>query len=345
MVIAGVAVVLVALLALLLTQAYKPLAQALEHLFDGAPFPIDHLGSFIGHTVETWGRWLTEAFDHLVKPLATFILAPVVFAERLAYGGLSAAFGLATAVWWTVDTYVPREVARAGRGTLAAVTHLAARLTADVRSIEARITRDVKYLDGKIGHEVRAAESAAAAGISHEAARITADVSALGRKIATAEVDTLAKAKVAATTAATAAVGVLGADIGKALADTWPDVITAADGAIAAAGTGLADVTDALRAIPRAVPTSVVEAIAAVTGVSVAATRLAEDCTIPNCRNLSGLGQDLLDLLGVLEDGAFLAMIAALVADPAGTSREVADVLTPIADTAIGAGKSLLGVG
>ena len=128
------------------------------------------------------------------------------------------------------------------------------------------------------------------------------------------------------------------------LAAAWPGIIddvTTLEGVIA---TDLPDIGAAIRAIPRAVPTDLTGALAIVGAISVPMLRYMRDCGIPNCRNLSSLGRELANLLDDLAGGAFLAMLIALAADPAGTARFLHDNVEPIAEDAIGAARNLIGV-
>jgi hypothetical protein len=66
---------------------------------------------------------------------------------------------------------------------------------------------------------------------------------------------------------------------------------------------------------------------------SQAVTKLATDCIVPNCRNLSGLGSLLSELSGLLEGDIIFALLAAAVTDPAGAARDIeAAIYQPAAD-------------
>ena len=75
-----------------------------------------------------------------------------------------------------------------------------------------------------------------------------------------------------------------------------------------------------------------------------AITRLADDCIVPNCRNLSQFGQDLQGLIGDIPAAAMLAWFIFLVTDPAGWAADTEAVASGVADTATTAARTLLGV-
>jgi hypothetical protein len=111
---------------------------------------------------------------------------------------------------------------------------------------------------------------------------------------------------------------------------SWPAVIAGIDGVIDVADGAFTDVVDDLRAIGRDLPDSLPGAIAATTAIAIPLLRLARDCTMPNCRNLSQVGRDLQSLFGALETGGLLTLLFEAARDPAGTARVVSDTLGPI---------------
>lgn len=118
--------------------------------------------------------------------------------------------------------------------------------------------------------------------------------------------------------------------IGKALAAVWPRVIANVDSAIAVADKDFADAIADLKAIGRAVPTDAAGAIAG-TALGIAAlVKLAEDCVMPNCRNLSKYGRDIQSLFGVVEGAMLIGLLAECAHDPAGVADEARSVLSPV---------------
>jgi len=73
-----------------------------------------------------------------------------------------------------------------------------------------------------------------------------------------------------------------------------------------------------------------------------AITKLAEECIVPNCLNLSGFGSELHNLLGVAGDAALLAFLVTAVADPAGWAADMAATALPVGQAIVGEGTRLL---
>lgn len=130
-----------------------------------------------------------------------------------------------------------------------------------------------------------------------------------------------------------------------AIAATWPDVVAGVTGAAGAIGGGLDDILAGLKGIDLAIPTDIAGIAAATGALAIPMLRYLEECGIPNCRNLSGLGRDLQALLNIVEDGSILALVVGLIADPAGAAQALDNDLSSLADDTIGAAKSLFGVG
>lgn len=124
----------------------------------------------------------------------------------------------------------------------------------------------------------------------------------------------------------------------------WPIVIAGIDDVIDVAAGDFTDVVGDLRNISRALPRDLPAAIAATTALAIPLLRLAKDCTMPNCRNLSQIGRDLQALFAVVESGVIIGLLAEAANDPAGLSNAVRSVLGPLVNSAVGAVKSEVGV-
>ena len=140
------------------------------------------------------------------------------------------------------------------------------------------------------------------------------------------------------------ALAALGSEIEAAATADWSTITTQVDGLERELGTSFPDV----RAWAESIPTAAISDIAGLTAVSVAGvgliTRLAEQCIVPNCRNLSGLGSLLSGLEGALEAGALLALLIELAQNPSGFADDVQTILGPLASDNAGSFRSLLGV-
>lgn len=75
-----------------------------------------------------------------------------------------------------------------------------------------------------------------------------------------------------------------------------------------------------------------------------ALTRLANDCIVPTCRNLSGLGNDLSQLAGLFSTGVIFAWLAEGATNPGAWAADTAAILGPLGNATIGTAKSVLGV-
>lgn len=184
---------------------------------------------------------------------------------------------------------------------------------------------------------IHAAEQAAL-GYAH-------DEAAAALSIADGEIAALAaQVPAIAASTATAVIGVTATDIDNVFA---PDLAGIIDDAGTLAGVIASDFPD-LSSILRSTDLTRAAGVAGELGLSIALSRVAAryltECGIPNCRNLSKFGRDLQGLLGMVEGGAFLALLAALITDPADTVRPLHDFLTPIADGAITAGREMIGI-
>lgn len=181
------------------------------------------------------------------------------------------------------------------------------------------------------------------------AADLAAGLDELRSLVASAEAATLhttagwvTDAEQYAQSVAAAAVGIAVTDVDTAVAGAvsavWPDVTGAVGGLETALGAGWADVKAGLAAIPQVSPATAAGALAGIAALAIPLVRLAEDCTVPNCRNLSGVGQQMQGVFGDLGALGILGLIAAAAADPQGT----ADVVAPLIDGTAQAGKAIL---
>lgn len=159
-------------------------------------------------------------------------------------------------------------------------------------------------------------------------------------------VTTVERDIVTAADAATAgAVGIISTDIEHAAATVWADLDAAVTGAAGVAAGDFPDVMAWIKSIPLTAVTDIAGVTALSTATAGALTRYLEECGMPNCRNLSKIGRDLQGLFDLLEGGAFLALLAAMIADPKGMAAEVNNVLGPVADGIANGARDLLGVG
>lgn len=175
----------------------------------------------------------------------------------------------------------------------AAVSGVASSATADLNALASGTNADIARLARDISQSVGAAESIAASNLSAVQAGIYTDLQSWGDQAVTNvwpdaadDIATLRK--------------VIGSDF------PWLNDLLGALGGLGAAGLAGA----------------LVRSMAGTEAI----TRLAADCIVPNCRNLSGLGNDLAQLLGDASLAAMLAWLIFAVTDPAGWAQETYDV-------------------
>lgn len=130
----------------------------------------------------------------------------------------------------------------------------------------------------------------------------------------------------------------------KALTDIWPHLATDLDALEHAIPAELTDIKDLILSIPRAIPTSLVDALSALGALAVPLIRYLEDCGIPLCKNLHGLSDLVDNLQSAAVDAAILALFAQMVADPHAAADEIMTVAGPVASASAHATRSLLGV-
>ena len=116
----------------------------------------------------------------------------------------------------------------------------------------------------------------------------------------------------------------------QAVTHVWPDAagdIGALKGVLGNDFPWLQDLLGALGGLGTAgLAGALIRAIAGTEAI----TRLATDCVVPNCRNLSQFGTDLQDLIGVAALAALVAWLAAGVADPASWAQDMQTVAYPL---------------
>ena len=144
--------------------------------------------------------------------------------------------------------------------------------------------------------------------------------------------------------AAADAARVLITDVVQPVDRVWIDIRDDAAALEGILATDLPDIRALTRAIPRAIPADMAEAVGALAAVEALTMRYLRDCGIPGCKSLGSLVRDLPKLFELAEGAAFLAFLAAIVADPDGMSREVRDVVGPTVTDTIDGARHLLGV-
>lgn len=128
-----------------------------------------------------------------------------------------------------------------------------------------------------------------------------------------------------------------------AVAQAWPDAAGDIAGLGRTLGTDMPWLRDLMGALGGAGAAGLAGALVQALAGTHAVTRLAEDCIVPTCRNLSGLSNALGQLANAGAEAALIAWLAEAVSDPAAWAHDTDSILRPVADPAVAAAKSLLG--
>lgn len=134
------------------------------------------------------------------------------------------------------------------------------------------------------------------------------------------------------------------AEIVAGLTAIWPDIAAVIPELEGVIGTGDIDILDALGRIDWTIPANLA-AVASLVGVTtLTMARFLRDCGVPNCKNLSALGNDLQSLFGLVGDAAFLAFIVGLIHDPEGAADTVASTVGGVIGEAVDLTRNLVGI-
>lgn len=221
----------------------------------------------------------------------------------------------------------------AAEGQAAALVRGAEQLAADSLARASTVLQaDITAAGQLAGREV-----AALAGV------VGADVSALERGLASG----LATAEAAAAASLAAVRAGVYTDLetwgDQAVSRAWPDAAGDLGALRDAIGADFPWLNDLLGALGGLGTAGLAGALIRSMATSQAVTRLATDCIVPNCRNLSGLGQLLEGLLGDAAAAAMLAWVIFMVTDPGGWSADMQAVAVTPASDAINAFAHLVG--
>lgn len=361
------AAVVIAVVVLLFLYGYVVFAKATGQLLpDWHILGFGSIRSFWVGAAESLYNAALHLFYAALSPVADFMRAPVVAVEHLFNVTSDFLHEAVATASWIISTAIPRAVnalradVNKGVATLRAETasavgaaeRIAASAVASARAYAFSLENDLRNdVNGAVARLTAATAGALSAAKAYAYAQVldlrndvNGAVSAINGTMRNLYNDALAYADKAAAAAAGKALSAVTADARSELAAVWPSITSAVAGAATAAEGDFADVTAQLRAASKAVPVSIPGALAAIGALAVPMIKLAEDCTIPNCKNLSQLGRDFQSLLGLVEDGALLAFVVEAIHDPSGTADSVASEVSSVMGTAASAFDSLIGV-
>lgn len=328
--------------------AFQSALNGIAHVIDASLGLLPKALHWTTHLVSGWAQDIAHVAVSFSETLSWFV---VTFVPREIHKA-SAYLDHKIA---TLAVSLAHHVAALSQRIEARAAQLVTRIDHEAHVAAHALAHDIAVTEHKIAGAITTAEKAAKAeatalfrAAEHDATRALATArSDLLKAVATAEAATAALAKTLttdigridsqienlATVSIPAVLGALGTDIDSAVSGDWDELTAAVAGATAAAAGGFADVTGWLGAIS----TTAINDIAGLSVLSVATAgalaSLAEDCIIPNCRNLGGLGALLKDVLGLVEDGALLAFIAEVASNPEGAASDIESILGPIASS------------
>lgn len=355
--IAALPAVALALMALLLIYGLeavgKTLASALDQVIHPVPI-LNRIPGLIRDGVAVLGISAQWVVGDVVRPVVNFILAPIFAFLDFTQSVITSVGELASYITYLVD-YVPAAILNRAIGYAQHIYNLAA---AYAHSLYEQAVGEAEHLynvawahwvaaDAVVLHTaehlynlaISYANSALRDALGQASnvlrlidGKIAAETTAIVGYVNTVGADVLKAGETFATQAATAAVGTLVTDVDNILAPVATGLIDDVGSLVGVLATDFPDVGQLVRSIDL---TKVGELSGALVGTMTmvrALTRLAEDCTVPNCRNLSQYGRELKSLLNMVEDAAFLAFIVALIEDPQGAATFVIDTFGPVVD-------------
>lgn len=265
----------------------------------------------LDHKISTAITRAEHYTDTHIVDLAHTVAADLTKAERFAVTEFDKAVKTANGVLTKAEHYAVSEARDAETAAKAAATAALNAATLALHTAITTVSSAVGALEDQVKADVTAIDHAIAGITSTSIPAVITDIDGIIE----------------------GAVGAGAAAVGAAVA-----------GAEAAIGTDLADVGAWFGELDLTDVTS----IAGLTSLALATvgtlSQLAEDCIVPNCKNVSGLGNLLKDLFGALESGALLAFLVELADDPAQAADDIDSILGTIADDAVGTFRSLLGV-
>lgn len=314
----------------------------------------------------TWAeRWITSTYDTLVffaaDAAATIdhIVTVQIPREVSVLAGqvtsaLAVARALAVAEAATVRAWAGREIAAARQ---AADTGIAAaeRDITTARTDALTWARDALTLADRYAQAgIAGAESLAQAGLSALAAAEQTALADLRAGVSAADTALLAEIGSGLATVRAYALDLSrGVSAGiytdletwgnQAVARAWPDAGNEIDALRRAAGADFPWLNDLAGVLGGAGTAGLLGALIRSMATSQALTRLATDCVLPSCRNLSGLSGLLHELEALIGGGLLFELLAEMVTHPVQSAHDIDTQISTLVDDTIKGFASLLG--
>lgn len=323
----------------------------------------------------SWGagvqmfRWI-DAFVH--NPITMTILVFTKVYSAIAHLVTVTIPGVSNnlLIWASGEfSRVEADLSTFETNALVAADGLFTRAEADITAVQDQLLLDASALFTRAEQDALTWADEAVAGAAN---LVTQASTALQAEITSAEA--LAASEVSALTASTqAAVNQLAADITSGLASAealaysqvqalqqgiitdlettgdaavslaWPDAIPDLQALRDTLGADFPWLSDLAGLMAGAGAAGLLGALIRSMATSQALTRLATDCIVPNCRNLSGLGNDLSNLAGLFAAGTIFAWLAEAVADPTAWASDTNSVLAPIGNATVTTARGVFG--
>lgn len=242
--------------------------------------------------------------------------------ENTVQAGLAHALVYSAQLAGRAEAYALSLVNRAEATAANLVIESSTALRAEIRAAELLAAREVSALDASVQAAVNQLATDITRSVASAEALAFSQVTALGRGIVT-DLEQTGEA---------------------ALRIAWPGAVPDIEALRKALGADFPDVQALLDALAGAGAAGLLHALVTSLAGTAAVTRLATDCIVPSCRNLSGLGQFLESLFAGATDLALLAWLAEGVADPARWAADTDALLGSIATDTATAARTLLGV-
>jgi len=350
----GLAVVMVSLMALLLLLGTAPVQRFLSNILSNIPIVGGYVDGWINGAINAVAGWLASIVGDIDSWIAS-LYYPIQVLIGFAHDGLNAVHDQLQKI---VQAYVPFVLGNLWNQTWGYIQSLTSAIATTLTQAETFAYNIGLSLANSIAASLVTAETFAYdIGVSLantiSATLVTAETFAynigvsladtIEREIATLTDSVIAKLlalqdwTTQSIAAAYAAVFTnLGNQVTQELGGIWDTVATEGDAAVQGIAAEYPDIASQLRNIPLTVPGDIVGALAAVGAITIPLSTYVERCGIPMCKNLSGFGNELQALLGLVGEGAMLAFIIDAIEHPeqvANDTQAIAtDIISPVYD-------------
>lgn len=272
--------------------------------------------------------WATSLFSRAEAAINSAYIQSLSYAsglftraETTAQGWVNSALVYSAGLFARAEANTLSLVGRAEADAANLVTQASTALQAQITNAEALAAREVSGLAASTQAAVNQLASDMTSGLQTAEALAYSQVQALQRGIVT-DLETIGDG---------------------AISIAWPDAVPDIQALRGVLGADFPWLNDLLGLMAGAGTAGLLGALIRSMATSQALTRLATDCIVPNCRNLSGLGSLLNDLEGLLAGDLLFTLLAAAVADPAGAARDIQAALYQPSADALGLFTQLLG--